>query len=80
MPVVLRVGGFRFFFYANEGSPREPAHVHVEKDGVEAKFWISPDIRLAYNDGFNAKALRQVLHLVEANRECIEKAWNDFFG
>ncbi len=34
MPVVFRHHGFRFLFYANEGSPREPAHIHAEKDGI----------------------------------------------
>jgi len=29
MPVVLRYKGFRFFFYSNEDSPREPVHIHV---------------------------------------------------
>ena len=54
-------------------------HVHVEKDGLEAKFWITPEVRLAYNDGFNARVLRELLALVEAYRERIEGAWRDFF-
>jgi len=48
MPVVFRERGFRFFFYSDEGSPREPVHIHVEKDGVEAKFWLSPAAAPAY--------------------------------
>jgi hypothetical protein len=47
MPVVVRVAGFRLFFYANEGQPREPVHVHVERGDGEAKFWINPEVRLA---------------------------------
>ena len=58
MPTVFRERGFRFFFYSNEGSPREPVHIHVEKADLEAKF----------------------LMMVEANRERIERAWNEFFG
>ncbi len=42
MPVVFREGGFRYFFYSNEGDPREPVHVHVMRDGDEAKFWLYP--------------------------------------
>jgi len=79
MPVVMRVAGFRLFFYANEGQPREPVHVHVERGDGEAKFWINPDVRVAYNDGMDAKALREALELVEANRERIEQAWHEFF-
>jgi hypothetical protein len=40
MPVIFRHKGFKFFFYANEGNPREPIHAHIEKDNVEAKFWL----------------------------------------
>jgi hypothetical protein len=47
MPTVFQDRGFRFFFYSNEGSPREPAHIHVEKDDIEAKFWLRPEVKLA---------------------------------
>ncbi len=36
MPTVLRVKGFRFFFYSNEGM--EPLHTHVAKGGGAAKY------------------------------------------
>lgn len=80
MPTVFRAGGFRFFFYSNEGDPREPAHIHAERGGSEAKFWINPDVRVAHNEGFNAKALRELADLVEVNRGRIEEAWGEFFG
>jgi len=80
MPVVFRERGFRFFSYSNEGTPREPVHIHVEKDNVEAKFWLNPDVRVAYNDGYNARALRQLMAIVEGNRVRIERAWDEFFG
>ena len=57
MPTVFRYRGFRFFFYANEGSPREPAHIHVEKQDMEAKFWLRPEVGLAYNDGYDAREI-----------------------
>ena len=50
MPV-FRKNGFKFFFYANEGDPREPVHVHVEKNDIGANFWVKPVVILAYNDG-----------------------------
>ena len=79
MPVVFRSGSFRFFFFANEGRPREPVHIHVERGEQQAKFWLRPEISIAYNDGFSARTLRELLRLVEANRERIETAWSDFF-
>ncbi len=80
MPVIFRHEGYRFFFYANEGAPREPMHVHVEKGGVEAKFWLTPEVSVAYDDGFNAKTLRELAEVVEANKNRIERAWNEFFN
>ena len=40
MPTVLPVGSYRFFFYA--GDYNEPSHIHVERDGKVAKFWLDP--------------------------------------
>lgn len=40
MPTVLRVAGYRFFFFSNER--REPAHIHVERAEAYAKFWLTP--------------------------------------
>jgi hypothetical protein len=40
MPTVLTIGPFRFFFYSNESS--EPAHIHIQRDNMLAKFWLRP--------------------------------------
>lgn len=81
MPVIFRYKGFRFFFYSNEGNPREPVHVHVRSgDGSEAKFWLKPQVRLANNDGFDARTLRELATEVEANQALIEERWHEYFG
>jgi hypothetical protein len=54
MPSIFRHRGYNFFFYSNEGTPREPVHIHVEKNGMEAKFWLRSEVRVAYNDGYDA--------------------------
>jgi hypothetical protein len=46
MPVVLRIGRYRFFFFSNEG--KEPLHIHVRASGDEATFWLDP-VQLAAN-------------------------------
>lgn len=79
MPIVFRYKGFRFFFYSNEGSPREPLHVHVRGDGCEAKFWLKPAPRVAESDGFDSRTLRELLQVVEQNAELIERSWNEHF-
>ena len=80
MPVVFRLNGYRFFFYSNEGDPPEPVHIHVFKDGADAKFWLHPEVNVAYNAGFNARALAMLSRIVEERSAEIEKAWNDYFG
>jgi len=55
-------------------------HIHVEKDNIEAKFWLRPEVSVAYNDGYSARILRELLEIVQENRERIERAWNEFFG
>jgi len=80
MPTVFYERGYRFFFYSNEGSPLEPVHIHVERDDQEAKFWLLPVVRVAYNDGFDSRTLRLLAGMVEVNRDRIEREWNEFFG
>lgn len=80
MPVVFRHEGFRFYFYSNEGDPRAPHHIHVMKDGIDAKFWLWPEVLVAYNDGYNARTLRELVEVVERRREDIARAWDEFFG
>lgn len=80
MPVVLRLEGYKFLFYANEGNPREPVHIHVRKGWDEAKFWLYPNVVMAYNGGLDERTLSKVQRLVEAHRDTFERAWNDYFS
>ena len=77
MPTVLRVGPFRFFFYAGDGG--EPPHVHVERDDGEAKFWLDP-VRLERSRGFRRKEVNQIREPSEEHREQLLEGWNEFFG
>ncbi len=80
MPVIFRQDGFRFLFYSNEGNPREPVHIHALRDGIDAKFWLWPEVVPAYNDGFNARTLRELTGVIEERRDEIGRAWDEFFG
>jgi len=80
MPVVFRSRGFKFFFYSNEGAPREPVHIHVEKAEDEAKFWLFPEVSVAYNDSYDARTLRDLIGLVKVNRDLIVRTWDEYFG
>jgi len=80
MPVVFRDAGYRFHFFSNEGDPREPVHIHVTRDGLDAKLWLYPEVEIAYNGGFNARIQRWLIAVVEARKQEIEDAWNDHFA
>ena len=49
------------------------------KDDLEVKFWLKPQVSVAYNSGCNARTLRELLEIVESSTEQIERAWNEFF-
>ena len=80
MPVVFREAGLRFHFYAHEGLPREPIHIHVARPGGDAKFWLFPDVRLARNQGLTARELRLSQKTATSRRQEIVDAWNTFFA
>ena len=77
MPTVLRIGPYRFFFYANEND--EPAHIHIQRDRALAKFWLRP-VAYASSTGYSARELSKLRKLIEENRTTLEEAWNDFFS
>ena len=77
MPTVLRVDGYRFFFYANERG--EPRHIHVQRERMLAKFWLQP-VGLAGSSGFAAHELKKLVGLVSGHRQVFVEAWNEFFG
>jgi Domain of unknown function (DUF4160) len=77
VPTVLRTGPYRFYFYSHE--PNELAYVHVDRDDISAKFWLTP-VALARNFGFTAVELRKVQLLVEEHQHRLLEEWNGHFG
>lgn len=77
MPTVLRIDGYRFFFYSLEGS--EPPHIHIERGDETAKYWLNP-VSLAQSRGFRSHELNRVRALVIEHRATFLEAWNVYFG
>lgn len=77
MPEVLRIRGYRFFFFSREGN--EPPHIHVERAEKYAKYWLEP-IELAESRRFRSHELRLVRQLIEEHRDEFIAAWNSHFG
>lgn len=80
MPLVFAFKGFRFFFFANEGHPREPVHIHVRKETKLAKFWLGPPVQLAESRGFSAKELNRIAEIISNRSSEILGAWNEYFS
>jgi hypothetical protein len=77
MPEVLRVRGYRFFFFSREG--HEPRHIHVEQAERYAKFWLNP-IELVEARGFRGPELRELYSIIEEHRDKFIVAWDEHFG
>ena len=80
MPVIFRYKGYRFFFYSNEGLPRETLHVHVRHGGAVAKFWLEPLPEVADSHGMAAHEIHELLDVAIAHKAEIERFWNEHFG
>ncbi len=74
---MLRIRGYRFFFYSLE--EREPPHIHVAQAGRYAKFWLDP-IGLAFNRGFRSHELTVIRKLVFEHRNIFLENWDAYFG
>ena len=76
MPTVLRIDGFRFFFFSDE---HLPLHIHVEKgDGymrIELEtFKVTDRYKLSKSDE------KKILFLVKEYREKPIGAWHEYFN
>jgi len=77
MPTVLKIGSYRFFFYA--GDRGEPEHIHVERDDNIAKFWLNP-VRLQSSGGFNRLEISKIHKIINENCSELLEAWHEYFG
>jgi len=56
----------------------EPPHIHVEREGSRAKFWLTP-VRLARSGGFGASELLRLERLVNERQSLLLGAWDEYF-
>jgi hypothetical protein len=80
MPKVFEWRGYKFFFFSNEGIPREPCHIHVRKNQQSAKFWIDPYVSLASAYEMSAQELVALQKTIQENSDLIRRKWNEYFG
>lgn len=76
LPTVLKIDGFRFFFFSDE---HLPLHIHVEKgDGymrVELEtFKVTKRYKFSKNDE------KKIITIVQEHHQKLIGAWNDYFN
>lgn len=80
MPTVLRVGAYRFFFWANENRESgERPHIHVLSAEREAAFWLGPVV-LRYNEGYTDREINRIRRLVVVHEAELLRRWSEFFS
>jgi hypothetical protein len=78
MPLVKIIGAYEFRFYSR-GDINEPPHIHVRRERLEAKFWLTPVVRLARAGRYRLHELNEIERLVEAHQREFIEAWNEYF-
>jgi hypothetical protein len=68
MPAALNVGAYRFFIYSGEGE--EPPHIHIERDGKVAKYWLGQ-----FGGGFRSLEIARLSRLVTQHEIWLLEAW-----
>lgn len=74
MPTLLRLQGFKFFFYANE---HEPKHIHIMKNENFAK--INLENLSVITNTFKSKDLNFILEVVKEHKQDFLRSWNEYF-
>jgi hypothetical protein len=77
VPIVLRIDGYRFSFYSNEGS--EPPHIHVRRGDGLAKWWLDP-IAEVHSERFTVQERRAIRGYIERFQSQMIEAWNEYFA
>ncbi len=77
MPTVLKIQGYRFFFFSQEGN--EPPHIHIEHGDKVAKVWLIP-VNLASSYGFRSHELAKVRMLVIEHSKLFLEKWYEHFS
>ncbi len=75
MPTVLRLDGYRFFFFSDEHTPE---HIHVEKADSYARIEIES---LKVTDSYNltSKELKRIVEIVKKNEIELKGSWDEYF-
>jgi len=85
MPQIFKIGSYVVYFWANEGKPLEPIHVHVV-EGIPTqnttKIWITrmgKCLLCNNNSRIPPKTLKNIMEVIEARSKDIINKWYSFY-
>ena len=80
VPKIFIWRGYKFFFFSNEGKPRELCHIHVRKGSGIAKFWVDPAVSLDSAYEISPRELNRIQEVVEEKADLIRRKWDEYFS
>ncbi|MBN2965588.1 DUF4160 domain-containing protein [Sulfurospirillum sp. T05] len=75
MPTVLRIDGFRFFFFSDE---HEPVHIHVEKGDGYMRVELET-LNVTAKQKFTKNDEKKIISIIKKHQEELIGAWNAHF-
>ena len=71
-----------FVFSSDINEKRKHVHVRDKKGKINrlCKFWVQPDIDVAYNHGFNKAELNEIKKLISLNLDIVKVQLNSFYA
>jgi len=75
MPTVLKIDGYRFFFFSDEHTPE---HIHIEKGDSYIRIEIE-SLKVTNSYNINSKETKKLVKLVTQNKDKLREAWNEYF-
>lgn len=76
MPTLLRVDGYRFFFFSDEHLPK---HIHIEKSDKYMRIELET-LKVTDKYKMTSKEIRDVTAIVEKHKDDFLEAWNEYFN
>jgi len=86
MPQVFKIGSYVIYFWANEGKPLEPIHMHVAErvPSINAtKIWLTKAGKCLIcnnNSRIPLNILRDITQIIEARHKDVVNKWHALFG
>ncbi len=71
-PPLFQVDDYRYYFFAR-GDKR--MHIHVSHPDGTAKFWLEPDVALAWHTGLSNRQLREAEQFIEEHLTQMRQIW-----